>query len=222
MYESLSFLICTHTKSEMKLNWFRDVKNLLSKYELADLLDISEDLSVPVNLLMVKQRFWKRLEEAAANLVQTDIIKMQNSVKSPLYQLIRTYCKQDPIMNTNTQWKYIILYVQIKSGIPRISLKGEAINLNAMNSYFNPFCSSDLDNCNLCSLKAPETLYHFLFECQAYTDIRQKFFLLSELPKSHQELFQMLASACPNYLKRLYLYIEKSVDMRKEWFLTFT
>jgi hypothetical protein len=89
-----------------------------------------------VNLLFVKQLFWKRLEQSTTNLVQTDIIKMQNNVKYHLYQQIRTQCKQDSIRNTNTHWKYIFLYGRIQSLSAAVTL----------------------DNCNLVSVNAPETL----------------------------------------------------------------
>jgi hypothetical protein len=97
-------------------------------------------------------------------------------------------------MNENVSWSHIVLYVQMKAGIPRVVFKGDTINLNAMNSCFNPFVSSDLDVCQLCSLNVPETMYHFFFDCPAYFYIRSKLLKSLNLPSSQLDLFLTLNS----------------------------
>jgi hypothetical protein len=54
MYECLDFLKMSESKSCMKLNWFRDLKTLLAKYELTDLLYNDSITPTPEHLLNLK------------------------------------------------------------------------------------------------------------------------------------------------------------------------
>jgi hypothetical protein len=142
---------------------------------------------------------------------------MQCSSKTPLYKMSRTHCNIDSVMNSNMCWNYIILYVQIKSGIPRITFKGNTVTLNAMNSYFNPFSDDDADMCKLCSMSVPETVFHLLFECPSYLYIRTNILSSFYIPKSQIDLYCNFATFNSNYLKHLYLFLEKALKEREDW-----
>jgi hypothetical protein len=159
MYECLQFLKTSECRTNMKLNWFRDLRNLLAKYDLEDLLENDLCTLTLEYLSTFKNKIWKRLEDTSNMFMQQNIVNIQCSSKTPLYKMSRTHCYTDRIMNSNVNWNYIILYVQIKSGIPRITFKGNTVTFNAMNSYFNRFCVSEVDMCNLCSLSVPETVF---------------------------------------------------------------
>jgi hypothetical protein len=147
------FLKMSESKSCMKLNWFTDLKTLLDKYELTDLLYNDSITPTPEHLLNLKHTIWKHLDDITSKLQYNTAVKM-----------FRTHCNIDSAMNSNVCWNYIMLSVQIKSGIPRITFKGITVTLNAMNSYFNSFSVDDADMCNLCSMSVLETVFHLLFE----------------------------------------------------------
>jgi hypothetical protein len=214
--QCLSFLRSTQHKLKVKHNWFRDVHNLLAKYELEDLLIMNVDSNLPSSLSLLKNNICNRLDVTVSKLEQEEIVKMQNSSKSPLYQVSRTHCIRDKIMNENVSWSHIVLYVQMKAGIPRVVFKGDTININAMNSYFNPFVSSDLDVCQLCSLNVPETMYQCFFDCPAYFYIRSELLKSLNLPSSQLDLFSKISYFDSTYIKMLYLYLEKALKIRSE------
>jgi hypothetical protein len=156
----------------VKHNWFKDVHNLLAKYNLEDLLIMNIDSNLPSSLLILKHNICKRLDVTISKLDQKQIVKMQNSSKSSLYQVSRSHYIRDKIMNEYVCWSHIALYVQRKAGIPGVVFKGITIILDALNSYFNPFGSIALDVCQLCRLNVQEILYHFFFDCPGYLHIR--------------------------------------------------
>jgi hypothetical protein len=85
------------------------------------------DSNLPSSLTLLKHNICNRLDVTINKLEHEEIVKIQNSLKSPLYQV--SHCIRDKIMNENVSWSHIVLYVQMKAGIPRVVFKGHTINL---------------------------------------------------------------------------------------------
>jgi hypothetical protein len=131
------YLRSTSSKANMKLNWFREVSNILKLYDCEDILDAEESIGLEnFSISAVRSLILHKIENAKNSIVQSLIIQMQNSKKNTVYKNIRTHCTTDPIMNSNCSWNIVCFYVQLKSSIPRVCIKNRASNLNAVNTYF--------------------------------------------------------------------------------------
>jgi hypothetical protein len=70
----------------MKLNWFREVSNILKLYDCEDILDAEESIgSENFSISVVRSLILHKIENAKNSLVQSPIIQMQNSKKNALY-----------------------------------------------------------------------------------------------------------------------------------------
>jgi hypothetical protein len=87
------------------------------------------DSNLPSSLSLLKHNICNRLDVTINKLEHEEIVKIQNNLKSSLYQVSRSHCIRDKIMNENVSWSHIVLYVQMKAGIPRVVFKGDTINL---------------------------------------------------------------------------------------------
>jgi hypothetical protein len=207
----------TKDKKKMKFNWYRDLLSLLEKFGCDSLVENDPGFDEYYTINVVRSSIISKLACVRDNLVQNDIIRMQNSVKMPLYKILRTHCKLDEIMNSNTNWSCLSLLIQIRSNIPRISFKDKNVTFNAMNTYFGNPVRDGNDKCSLCSRDSSETMYHVLFWCPAYDLIRRDILDIGNFPQSSEYALNWVKCLNVNVLRKLGSYFEKVFEIREEW-----
>jgi hypothetical protein len=213
-YEGLMVMI---DKSKMKHNWCRDMLTVLASHNCDSLISADTNASDKAELLIFRALTSKALSEANTRITETLLCDMNRSVKNPLYKSSRTHILPDIILNSNLSWCLITLYIQLKASVPRISYKNRTVNLNAIHSYFDPSKLSEADNCKLCALETPETLYHAIFVCSGYTPIRKASFHNHFAPKSELEFFCNIGCLNREILMQMYGYVGKMLKIRDEW-----
>jgi hypothetical protein len=215
MYYCYDFLLSRKEHKRMKFNWCRDVMVVLEDYECISLVEEEIDVLINHNALYLNV-VSKCLTDINNKYTQAVIQDKQKSSKNPFYQISRSHCKPDAIFNSNTNWNLISLYVQIKAFIPRIKHKSRTISFNAMNSYFcrDEFCEIDL--CSLCSTQKAETFFHVMFECSAYSNVRN--FSNTFSPISEEDLFNKCIDVTRELLMLIYGYVGKMIEIRDQWY----
>jgi hypothetical protein len=210
------FLMENKDNSRMKFNWCRDMMNFLAAYECESLVKTKIDPSNESEILLFKCNAAKSLSVMNEKLSQRVLVKMQSSVKNPLYQNSRIFFRPDPLLNSNLNWNLVTLYVHMKALIPKITYKNRSMTLNSMNSYFNinKFC--EVDSCTLCSLCNPETLFHVIFKCPSYTLARHSFNHIFA-PASEEDFMLTICSISGDTLKLIYGFLGKVIETRDQW-----
>jgi hypothetical protein len=188
----------------MKCNWYRDVETLLDDHKLTDTICNEPSLMNLYEYIRLRIDVTNRVEKMYKQLVSVDIERMNNSSKMPFCKNARTHCRIDNIMNENVNWNYIALLVQLKVNMSRFSTKNSTVKLNGFNSYFDPFSYDTSSFCNLCSLNNIEDIFHILFICPAYEQIRNHYLSDILLPGSISSFI-----ACPKELS--------AIDLQKIW-----
>jgi hypothetical protein len=133
----------------------------------------------------------------------------------PFYKNIRTHCKVDEVMK-DKNWSHITLLVQLRSNIPRISVKNKHVSFNYINTNFGQTSVDSKDKCILCSLNSSETIFHVLFRCPAYAIIRQSELVLDHYPTSTEEYFTWKNMLTKAELRKVYVYFDKMLEAREE------
>jgi hypothetical protein len=147
----------------MKWNWYRGLSNLFSKH-ISYLFELNAEDRFDVSFF--KSQLNSFLSEMSSNLMSTDISRMTFSKNNPVYKTLRTHIKLDDFYNCTLNWGMIRNIVQLRSYIPRLTIKGRSVNLNAMRSCFDKN-HYEFENCTLCTKKEKEDAFHIMFVCPA-------------------------------------------------------
>jgi hypothetical protein len=204
-------------KTTMKLNWFRDVHSILNTYNCLDFIENEDDVFC---ITTTRSSITVKIKAAETLFLQDIIHKMQNSTKMPFYKKLKTHVKVDPIMNSNCNWNLIRTLVQLKSNIPRICVRNNSVNLNAINNYFGQNSTAQNEKCSLCSYNYNEDLFHFMYVCPAYdrTELARDL----QIPKTEEESILLCNDMNTVSLRCISKYMETAIEVREEWLRTYS
>jgi hypothetical protein len=225
IFQCYEHLRLTTTRERMKQNWYRDFYNTLQTYDCVNLIEEFGNLDGNVfNHHEFKRALCKSLDELNGRLVESDVIRMQKSSKMPYFKIIKTHCNTEKFMNSSSAWYLKTLFVQLRSNIPRVTIRNETFNLNALGLYFD--VNSDLNSsfCTMCSLNVPETLSHVIFSCSGYSHQRNTLLNPTTTPISSTD--EQFVTFCSNLdkdnLRRIFIFLDEAMKIRAEWIQTFS
>ena len=154
----------------VKHNWFRNLTEILEKYDCKHLLEYNPDENDVDKLIQTSLEIKKTISKIYDKVKETDILGMQNSKSIPHYKLIKSHCKTETFLNLNVDWSYIRTAVQLRAMYPRLTYKNKTYNLYSMDAIYggnkSPFCS-------VCKERVNEDLFHVLFDCKQYYYIKK-------------------------------------------------
>jgi hypothetical protein len=222
VFKCYEFLRQTKNKPSMKQNWFRDFYNLLESYDCSDIVSSFGELCLEnFNSHECKRAITVILGKLNCKMVESDLARMNNSKRMPNLKQIKTHCRIEDIMKSTIPWPLKVLFVQIRTNIPRIMSGINSVNLNALNLYFDNSSDISLSFCPLCTLNDPETLFHVIFRCPGYIPLRNSLINVKNLPyippRSNEEFVIFCTKLDVVMLRFLSLFFEGAMKVREEW-----
>lgn len=225
IFKCYEHLRLTTKREKMKLNWYRDFYNTLQAYDCIKLIDVYGHLDLnQFNCHEYKRTLCQCLEELQGRMIESDIIRMQKSSKMPYFKIIKTHCKTEEFMNSTSAWYLKALFVQLRANIPRVTIRNETFNLNALGKYFDNNFDINSSFCTNCSFNVPETLSHVIFFCPSY--VHQRNTLLNPIITPTSQTDEQFVTFCSNLdietLRRIFFFLDEAMKIRAEWINSFS
>jgi hypothetical protein len=223
--ESLIFQCFDHLRScvektKMKLNWARDVLTLLKIHNCTELLDYWTNPHLDFDKLMCRSYILTYISQLTVKSTECCINRMNTSKTMPHFRNIKTHIHVEKIMSCQSIWPLKQLYLQLRSNMPRFTIKSRVVTLNAMETYFDR--NSDKPTvCTLCSQNRTENLIHVIFYCTAYTYLRQEF-IKDIKPSSAEEAVLVFNNLDTSTLNRIYCFLQGLISVRDAWINVFS
>jgi hypothetical protein len=129
-------------------------------------------------------------------------------------------------MNSTTPWHLKVLYVQLRSNIPRIMSASTSVNLNALIYISIVVLLLTLSFCPLCTLNDPETLFHVIFVCPGCIPFRNSLINVTALsylaPRNNEAFVTFCSKLDVKMLRFISLFLEGATKVREEWLNEFS
>ena len=146
------------------------------------------------------------------DLIRNDVVKMQDSVSNPMYREIKTHVRLENFLDINMEWNLTRLAVQLRSNMSQITMNGKIYRLNYLENIFypekSPFCTT-------CNKQLNETILHIIFECESYSNMRNKY-LVNYLNFDGSNYIEFLNNLNKDKLESLYRFLKEIFNLRKD------
>lgn len=162
-YEALKY---THSNT---YNWYRDLKTILTKWNLETLLDLENNEGLEYKIAIKEVNI--QIARAQSKSVSIDIEAMMKSKLLNLYSKNKTHVIKENYLSQNCTWQAKQLIMQLKLGISHLTYKGKKIGANKLEFMYKNINSP---KCDLCG-KEDEDTFHLMFQCPHYASIRNRY-----------------------------------------------
>lgn len=152
-----------------KYNWYMQLKSLLSKWNLEQILDLENREKITFKECMIEMDLM--LVKAESESVSNDIVQMKRSKFFNVYCNTKTHVIREEYLEDHSSWQVKQLIMQLKLGIPHLTYKGKVIRAKKQEFLYGKV--SD-EMCDLCGTDE-EDVFHIMFKCPHYRNLRSKY-----------------------------------------------
>jgi len=198
--------------SKMKINWYRDLKKCLEKWDCDNLLEVEVDAldvnEVSKKCIDINTSIRSMIEMS----VSRDIVRMQSSSTMPEYQTIRTHVTRQKFLNYNYYFGAIRLIVQMRANMGQLTVGTCTLKLNILSNFYDKSINAE---CHCCNLNLTEDLLHVMFICPRYLLLRRKFLGDYDLPVNLNQFLQFFSNISEEKMKNVYNYVKYMTTSRE-------
>jgi len=197
LYSCLSMLVANVNSEKMKNNWYRDVLSELGEYNASHLLKNMDEMKTLPSISDLELSF-----------KNCNMNNMNNSNRLPFYKFCYDDDATEKLYEIET-WSLVKLAFQIKCNLGKYNTRKKTLKLLSYNSSFN---DKEI-TCKFCHLY-DEDLFHVLYKCPKYSELRIKFIGSLPTPDGRHLQLNILKNINVNMLNQIDLFLAEVCNIR--------